>query len=205
MAPASTYHQDLESILPCAVHRSTDGSKEAAKAKTSKAGNAMITSDGRFEAQGKVGRGAFAAVYAGVEVATQKCVALKLANAEDEDRLIREGELMRFLSAGSPDCGIPHVFQTAVRLGSTPCLVMELLGKAPVVRRGGMPKAQFAALAPQVFQRIEYLHSKGLIHRDIKPENFLYGVGSRSHWIYMIDFNLSKDYWGKKHDGCRFA
>lgn len=47
-------------------------------------------------------------------------------------------------------------------------------------------------IADQVIQRVEYLHSRGFLHRDLKPDNFLIGLGTRSHYIYLIDFGLAK-------------
>merc|ERR1712061_277755 len=80
---------------------------------------------------------------------------------------------------------------------------MEILGRSLEERIqgcGGKFSVQTAALvADQVLRRIEYLHSKGIIHRDIKPENFVWGVGTKLHHLYLIDFGLSKKYYEKQH------
>ena len=47
-------------------------------------------------------------------------------------------------------------------------------------------------LADQVIQRVEYVHQRGYIHRDIKPDNFLIGLGSRQHYVHLIDYGLAK-------------
>ena len=49
-------------------------------------------------------------------------------------------------------------------------------------------------LADQMIQRIEYIHSRLYLHRDIKPDNFLVGTGKRQHYIYTVDFGLTKRY-----------
>ena len=45
-----------------------------------------------------------------------------------------------------------------------------------------------------MIQRIEYIHSRLYLHRDIKPDNFLMGIGRRQHYVYVIDFGLTKRY-----------
>jgi serine/threonine protein kinase len=42
--------------------------------------------------------------------------------------------------------------------------------------------------------RLEYLHQRSYIHRDIKPDNFVFGVGTNSNTLYMIDLGLAKKY-----------
>ena len=49
-------------------------------------------------------------------------------------------------------------------------------------------------LADQMIQRIEYIHSRLYLHRDIKPDNFLVGVGKRQHYVFTVDFGLTKRY-----------
>ena len=47
-------------------------------------------------------------------------------------------------------------------------------------------------LALQMFDRIEYIHTKEIIHRDIKPDNYLMGTSLKQHKVYIIDFGLAK-------------
>ncbi|KAG1849705.1 hypothetical protein DFJ58DRAFT_794829 [Suillus subalutaceus] len=47
-------------------------------------------------------------------------------------------------------------------------------------------------LAIEMLDRIEFVHSRGVILRDIKPENFAMGVGENSHVVYLFDFGLAK-------------
>ena len=40
----------------------------------------------------------------------------------------------------------------------------------------------------QIIDRIEYIHSLGILHGDIKPINFLVGVNKQKHKLYLVDF-----------------
>ena len=46
---------------------------------------------------------------------------------------------------------------------------------------------------PQI-DRIEFVHSRGIILRDVKPQNLAMGLGNRSSLLYMFDFGLAKPY-----------
>jgi serine/threonine protein kinase len=80
---------------------------------------------------------------------------------------------------------------------------MELLGKNLEERMRGcggqLEPPTVALIAEQVVNRMEYLHSKGIVHCDVKPENFMFGVGPRVHHLYLIDFGLSKRYYDQRH------
>lgn len=114
-----------------------------------------------------------------------------------------EAELLRCLrAAAAPPQGIPECFFVG-REGGYTCMVMELLGKSledQLTRADGRFSAKAtASIAQQVLQRVEYVHSKGIVHQDIKPDNFMTGIGCKAHHIYLIDFGLGTRYWDKSH------
>ena len=51
-------------------------------------------------------------------------------------------------------------------------------------------------IAFQLLDRIESVHSRGLVYRDVKPENFLLGRKSsrESNIIHLVDFGLATYY-----------
>lgn len=77
-------------------------------------------------------------------------------------------------------------------------MVMDLLGLnlAELCSRcgGRFSLKTVLMIADQVLQRLEDLHSRGVVHRDIKPENFTVGRGSTAGTIHAIDLGLANDY-----------
>merc|ERR1711874_487258 len=107
-----------------------------------------------------------------------------------------------------PPQGVAELYYNGVEGNSWNCLIMEMLGKSLEERvqdcKGKLTEKTTCLIAQQVLQRIEYLHSKGLVHRDIKPENFMFGIKTKVHHVYIIDFGLSKKYWDQgKHNAMR--
>ncbi len=48
----------------------------------------------------------------------------------------------------------------------------------------------------QLLNRVEYVHSHGVVYRDIKPENCCVGRSSqgRASLIHLVDFGLAKEF-----------
>ncbi len=106
-------------------------------------------------------------------------------------------EVYRGFPLGHKINGLPklHFFG---RCGRADCLVMELLG-ASLEDLFEMLNKQFSLktvimMAFQLLDRVETVHSKGLIYRDVKPENFLLGRGKESNVIHLVDFGLATFY-----------
>jgi serine/threonine protein kinase len=128
-------------------------------------------------------------------------VAIKFENKQGKSapQLEHEVEVLNALRNGIPNLqGVAECLYYGVE-GTHNCMVMELLGKSLEDRmvecKNKLNVRTTVLIAEQVIQRIEYLHSKGMVHRDIKPENFMFGIKDKIHHIYIIDFGLSKKYW----------
>ena len=58
--------------------------------------------------------------------------------------------------------------------------------------------------ADQLLERIEWVHSKGLVYNDIEPENFLVGLGDKQDKIFMIDFGSCQKYLNQEGQHLKF-
>ena len=55
-----------------------------------------------------------------------------------------------------------------------------------------MPEFMCAAVARQMMQALDYLHTRGITHRDIKPDNILQATADYPYVFKLSDFGLSK-------------
>jgi len=70
------------------------------------------------------------------------------------------------------------------------CLIQEFIDAPNLGRIQQLPAEDVFAIAKQLLETLEYIHSCGVIHRDIKPENILYD--SKSKTVYLVDFGLAR-------------
>lgn len=42
-------------------------------------------------------------------------------------------------------------------------------------------------IADQLIDRIQWMHSKGLVYNDVDSENFLVGLGNKADKVFVID------------------
>mmetsp|Transcript_64802 Transcript_64802/g.163182 ORF Transcript_64802/g.163182 Transcript_64802/m.163182 type:complete len:353 (-) Transcript_64802:237-1295(-) len=160
--------------------------------------------NGKFELNKKLGAGCFGEVYRAVNTETQEYVAVKVEDVSagsSQLQLEHEASVLTCLRQPVLQQGFADCFYFG-REGHFNFLVMEFLGRSLEDRMQACKSFTVkttALVADQILSRIEYLHSKGIIHRDIKPENFMWGIKSKQHHLYLIDFGLSKRYWDRQH------
>ena len=145
----------------------------------------------------QLGKGGFGQLFLGRCIKYNSYIAIKVEENTTKSHLELEYEIIKELQGSE---GIPKIFRFKNGHRHN-YVVMELLGKS-LDKLFSDCKKQFSyktifQIGYQMFQRIEYIHSKGFIHRDIKPGNFLLGREKNENKIYLIDFGLSKRYLDK--------
>ena len=146
----------------------------------------------------EIGKGAFGRIYKASLKNDPQLFAAKIiqkSSQNDQSNLENERQILNFLVL---DEGFPKI-EDFHRESDQEILVMSLLGsnlKTLQKRCGGKFSVKtVSALALQIIDRIEVLHSKGFLHRDLKPENMVMGCNQKDEQIaYLIDFGLSETF-----------
>ena len=140
------------------------------------------------------GKGGFGQIYKGEYIKTHTPLGIKVEIINSHPHLESEYYILNLLQGGT---GIPKAYKF-INTKEKNYLIMELLGQS-LDKLYSLCKKCFdiktiIKIAIQMIERIEYIHSKGIIHRDIKPANFLIGTKKKKDIIYLIDYGLSKRY-----------
>jgi p21-activated kinase 1 len=122
----------------------------------------------------KIGQGASGGVYTAYERGTNRCVAIKQMNLEQQpkkDLIINEILVMK-------DSSHPNIvnFIDSYLVGGDLWVIMEFMeggSLTDVVTFNIMSEGQIAAVCRETLKGLQHLHSKGVIHRDIKSDNIL--------------------------------
>ena len=140
----------------------------------------------------KIAEGTFGLIYEGINIKTNKPIAIKLEERSQYNILEQEGYIL-FTVKGF---GIVELLSFG-RNRKYNIMIQPLLGdsiyKVFLNCKKKFTIKDICLIGLQCLDRIEWIHTKNIIHRDIKPENFLFDRKD-PRIIYMIDFGLSKKY-----------
>ncbi|KAF4777260.1 hypothetical protein HER10_EVM0012946 [Colletotrichum scovillei] len=136
----------------------------------------------------KIGQGASGGVYTGYERGTNRLVAIKQMNLEQQpkkDLIINEILVMK-------DSSHPNIvnFIDSFLCGGELWVVMEFMeggSLTDVVTFNIMTEGQIASVCRETLKGLQHLHSKGVIHRDIKSDNILLSMEGN---IKLTDFGF---------------
>ena len=141
----------------------------------------------------KLGAGSFGSIYSAKE--NNNWYAIKFENKNKGQNLLEnEAYIMSYLNGPR----IPAVKSFGYS-GDYNLLIMELMGKSLEDIFENLPNKKMTIrcvcnLGIQMIEIMEFIHNKHIIHRDIKPDNFVMGKGTKSKFLYLLDFGLSKKY-----------
>jgi p21-activated kinase 1 len=142
----------------------------------------------RYRQLNKIGQGASGGVYMAYENGSNKCVAIKQMNLEQQpkkDLIINEILVMK----DSKHKNIVNFMDSFLVRGDL-WVVMEYMeggSLTDVVTFNIMSEGQIAAVCREVLHGLQHLHSKGVIHRDIKSDNILLSLEGN---IKLTDFGF---------------
>ena len=156
---------------------------------------------GRYEIEGRIGKGAMGAVYLARQMSVDRKVALKIMDEaaikggnESIQRFYREARNASRLS--DPHIVKVHDFGVDEEL-RLPYIVMErVVGETlgdRSRRRGPIPLGETCTMLAQVARALSAAHDLGIIHRDLKPDNIMVREmpGNELH-VTVLDFGIAK-------------
>ncbi|CAZ83304.1 unnamed protein product [Tuber melanosporum] len=141
-----------------------------------------------YRSLNKIGQGASGGVYTAYQVGSNRSVAIKQMNLEQQpkkDLIINEILVMK----DSKHKNIVNFMDSFLHRGDL-WVVMEYMeggSLTDVVTFNIMTEGQIAAVCRETLQGLQHLHSKGVIHRDIKSDNILLSLEGH---IKLTDFGF---------------
>ncbi|KAG2071481.1 kinase-like protein [Suillus decipiens] len=153
---------------------------------------------GMYQVTKLLGMGSFGNVSSAFHVLTGSEVAIKMevpSGTPTAPVVLPYEAVVYDLLRGHP--GIPTCKWSGINRGSHVLILDQVGANLQQLRRfcrGELSLKTVVMLAVEMLDRIEFVHSRGVILRDIKPENFAMGVGENSRVVYLFDFGLAKLY-----------
>ena len=153
---------------------------------------------GRYSLERQLGRGGMATVYAALDTALDRRVAVKVIR---DDLVSQKEAAYRFrrearISASLVHPNIVTIHDVGVTADNRAFLVMELLEgltlRHELGRHRRLPPPRVIAIMTKVCAAVEVAHERHLIHRDLMPENIFLVTNTRGESVKVLDFGIAK-------------
>jgi serine/threonine protein kinase len=158
---------------------------------------------GRYQIERMLGVGGVAAVYAALDLALHRSVALKvlLPHPALPPVILERFRLEAITAARLDHPNIVPIYDVGeidglVYIGMK-LIPGETLGDV-LARTGRLDEADAAELIAQIADALDYAHSQGIVHRDVKPANILLTwsiddkANTRHCHAYLTDFGIAR-------------
>lgn len=153
----------------------------------------------RYRVEKQLGVGRFASVYAALDEAEERMVALKVFHEMLAKRAGKR-KALRLAAASSIIIDHPAVVPIIDRgqVGGVPFLVMELLVgrnvETEVLDIGPLKLERCVSIGTVMVEALAAAHDEGIVHRDLNPANvFLLDDGSPAPLVRILDFGVAED------------
>ncbi|KAI0631309.1 kinase-like protein [Trametes polyzona] len=156
---------------------------------------------GIYQATHSVGSGQGGRVLRAFNINTGCEVAIKRMPRWNDDEILiptlaYEATVYKLIPNGTT--GFPRIHY-AGRDANDYVIVMDRLGPSLAALRrfcrGRFALRTICMLAHQMLERIEFLHTRGIVHCDIKPQNFAMGfLGDATKTVHIFDLGFAKTY-----------
>lgn len=151
---------------------------------------------GVWELLEPLGSGYSGTIFRAYNVHTGQVVALKVQAIDHECPTNKYEQMIYPLLQGGK--GMPTLWASGVYRHWS-YLAIDLLGSSldRLYKSSGkdtMDLRSVCCIAMQLIERLEFMHSRGVLHRDIQLGNCTIGLTPSEKTIYMIDFGFGKRY-----------
>lgn len=157
------------------------------------------TLNNRFVVESKLGEGGFGAVYKGVQIGSNRVVALKLLHPE----MTRDKNVVqRFRLEGQVLCSLKDAHTVTTydfdqTEDGTLYIAMELLEGRSLhdvfSKESPVPWQRMLKILSEMCSSLGEAHAMGIVHRDLKPENVhLEKRSGNDEFVKILDFGIAK-------------
>jgi|GEM_PF-6477604 len=143
----------------------------------------------------KLAEGGCAEIYAGIDQATGKLVAIKILHPRHLDNKAEYKRLVDEAALGIKMAQHDNIVQTykGGNAGGIPFIAMEYVKGVTLrsmVKRKIFTDPEIVKLAKGIARGLRFLHNSGVCHKDLKPDNIMIDEGGI---VKLIDFGFAEN------------